>query len=326
MDIGKVLGFIQKTLGVDVREDGQFAEAKGRVPAIFRQTFDMYGWLLEGVRCVLLYPKEKTAGVPVMMKRADGVGQVTNRRSVLILDSLDSMNRRQLIYNKVPFVVPGKQLYLPFLGLLLSERGVGIKKGVRMMSPSSQFLILYHLQRESLEGHSLVRISERLKYSLKTISLASSELSSLRLCTLESRHGNVKYLQFFDQGKALWQAAKGFMKTPVAKTYYVPKSVISNLPGAVLSYDSALEYYTFISAPSNKSYAVDKAFAKALDQVDKSLSPFEGSVRLELWKYSPSAIMENEYIDPLSMALCYKEEDDERVQGEIDRMIQDKIW
>ena len=326
MELGKVTDYVQNVLGLNAFEDIQFKDEDRFIPNICILTFSMAGYMIEDVPCVLLSPFEDSTQVSILMKRADLVRQAVNRPCILILTSLDSMNRRQLIYNKVPFIIPGKQLYLPFLGTLLSDRGMGKKKKVQSLSPSSQFLLLYHFQKESLENISLLEVSERLKYSQKTISLAASELSELGLCAVERLHGNVKYLRFIDRPANLWRSAFAHMKQPIAKVLYIPEQLLGNLPGLVMSYDSALEYYTDISAPAYKSYAIEKSYAKAINKGYESPSLFEGAVRLELWKYSPSAITNNGYIDPLSMALCYKDEDDERVQGEIDKLLHNKLW
>ena len=322
MELGKVTDYVQNVLGLNAFEDIQFKNEDRSIPNICILTFSMAGYMIEDVPSVLLSPFEDSTQVSILMKRADLVRQAVNRPCILILTSLDSMNRRQLIHNKVPFIIPGKQLYLPFLGILLSDRGMGKKKKVQSLSPSSQFLLLYHLQKESLENISLLEVSERLKYSQKTISLAASELSELGLCAVERLHGNVKYLRFKDLPANLWRSASAHMKQPIARVLYIPEQLLGNLPGLVMSYDSALEYYTDISVPVYKSYAIEKSYAKAIDKSYESPSLFDGAVRLELWKYSPSAITNNGYIDPLSMALCYKDEDDERVQGEIDKLLQ----
>ena len=54
-------------------------------------------------------------------KQLEWIEGRTGRRAVYVAESLASYNRKRLIERKVPFVVPGNQLYLPDLGLDLRE-------------------------------------------------------------------------------------------------------------------------------------------------------------------------------------------------------------
>ena len=54
------------------------------------------------------------------------VSALAGRPTIYVTGALASYERRRLIEQKVPFIVPGNQLYLPDLGIDLRESGYGV--------------------------------------------------------------------------------------------------------------------------------------------------------------------------------------------------------
>ena len=78
---------------------------------------------------------------------------------------------------------------------------------------------------------------------------------------------------------------------------------------------------------SQLSYAIGKnIFSEYQAVLQEFLHPEEGNIRLEIWKYNPALLANGKYIDKLYLALCYRDMDDERVDKEIDEMIDKIIW
>jgi len=93
------------------------------------------------------------------------------------------------------------------------------------------------------------------------------------------------------------------------------------------SYDTALAHYTFIADSSLSSFAVDrKVFSEYQKKMEAFLHPEEGNIRLEIWKYDPTPLAGGNYVDKLSLMLCYLDTDDERVRKEINEMINKIVW
>ena len=60
--------------------------------------------------------------------------------------------------------------------------------------------------------------------------------------------------------------------------------------------------------------------AKALNGIIQSEYE-DGMARVEFWAYDPVKLSDNGFIDPLSLYLYYRNDDDERIQGELSRLI-----
>jgi hypothetical protein len=52
----------------------------------------------------------------------------------------------------------------------------------------------------------------------------------------------------------------------------------------------------------------------------------EQTNELQLWRYNPKLITSEDYVDPLSLFLCFKEEPDERVQMALEEMMEKIKW
>jgi len=117
------------------------------------------------------------------------------------------------------------------------------------------------------------------------------------------------------------------MTSPVLKVQYIEKKHLpADLP-LYASYDTALANYTFIANFSSSSFAIDKnEVSKYQEELQAFLHPEEGDIRLEIWKYNPALLAEKQFVDRLSLSLCYNDTDDERVRKEITEMIDKMIW
>lgn len=55
---------------------------------------------------------------------------------------------------------------------------------------------------------------------------------------------------------------------------------------------------------------------------------FDGNIIIEAWKYPPVTIIDTqaEWVDKLSLAISLRDEQDPRVEGEVERLINDMAW
>ena len=73
----------------------------------------------------------------------------------------------------------------------------------------------------------------------------------------------------------------------------------------------------------NDTYAIAKEEARRLQiRTDKEY----GETRIEIWRYNPCFFSKNGIVDKLSLFLAMKDMDDERIQIELETMINNMIW
>lgn len=277
--------------------------------------------VIEEHQCVFMIPEEQSDGT-TLAKRAGEIGEMTGRQVILLLENIDAVRRRVLIANRTSFIVPGKQVYLPYLGALLTERGMAntTETGKQTLTPAAQVLLLWHLQRESFERRNISEIAKQFPYSVKTVSGAAKELEQAGICEIEGDNSG-KYLHLIRK-EEIWSKVYEKLTSPIQEVVYC--NAIDMIPEGLryVTYDKALSEYTFMADVSGGSFAVYKN-DDAIKRLKNSgaFNKVEGEYRIELWKYNPALLAKGGTVDALSLTLCYKDTDDERVIGELNDLV-----
>ncbi len=92
---------------------------------------------------------------------------------------------------------------------------------------------------------------------------------------------------------------------------------------------NALAHYSMLNPDKERIIAVTAKQFKGLEKANALVgqNPYDGQVLVEVWKYLPIALDNNsEYVDPLSLSLSLKDDDDPRVEGEVERMMNNITW
>lgn len=276
---------------------------------------------IEEQKCMLMMPEEQTDGT-TLSKRIAEISGITGLHVILVLENIDAVRRRVLIFNRASFIVPGKQVYLPFMGALLTERGMAntTETDKQTFTPAAQVLLLWHLQRENLDRRIISEIAKRFPYSVKTISGAAKELEQAGICEIEGDNSG-KYLHLIPK-EEIWGKAYKKLTSPIQEVMYCNE--IDVIPEGLryVTYDKALAEYTFMADGSGEAFAVYKN-DDAIKRLKNggAFNKVEGKYRIELWKYNPALLAKGGMVDGLSLALCYKDTDDERVIGELNDLV-----
>jgi DNA-binding MarR family transcriptional regulator len=316
--------YINKTIGLACKRKGPANDLIKNLPQFLKGTFNFSLLEIDGQDFLLLkLLSEINIPVSQVVKFSKQIRKQTGLPTLIRFNTLDSARRRTLISNRENFIIPDKQRYIPFLRMYLNESGsIQQISDKESLSPSAQLFLLYHLQKQPLGGLPFKDIADILGYSKKTISIVVAELQRLSVCEVEQVNERNKILRFNKHGRELWDSVSPLMTCPVQKVWYIEKKHLpANLP-LYASYDTALAHYTFIADSSPSSLAIDrKVFSEYQEKLQDFLHPEEGDVRLEIWKYNPAPLANERFIDKLSLMLCYKDMDDERVRKEITGMI-----
>ncbi|GAB1257639.1 hypothetical protein NBRC116494_21410 [Aurantivibrio plasticivorans] len=248
----------------------------------------------------------------------------------VVLENITSANRKRLIEQKVPFVVPQKQLYLPQFATVLSEfYKKSYERPVEQLSPVAQVLLLRFLIGLYPKPKSALVLAEQLGYSKMTLSRAINELVELELAETVPV-GREKRLTFNEDGVALWEKAFAYLVSPVQKTVTIKKTDADKLlkkHKAVYAGESALSHTSLLSEPAIPVIATAANTWKNHNSKNENLF-FEDFWVLQLWRYDPGLItrkdkntITKDYVDNLSLYLSLKDEKDERIQIALDGLL-----
>jgi len=238
---------------------------------------------------------------------------------VYVFEKIVSYNIKRMIQKGINFIIPGKQLFIPALVMDLRTMPKTLQKDAERFTPLAQFLILYHLQKKPLDNFTAKQLTDKFIQPYRSISRSVNNLAELGLCRLTG--GKEKHLQFVAKGKSLWEQAQAFFQNPVELILFTENTLDNKQ--ACLSNINALSHFTMINDENKRYYAIGKTNAK---NITVETNKQDGDNRIELWRYNPYPLSDDGFVDKLSLYLLLKDDTDERVQGELERMINQMQW
>jgi hypothetical protein len=253
------------------------------------------------------------------------VQNTLNAIAVAVIPPVDAYKRLRLIEKGVQFIIPGKQMYMPDLLISLKEYGNNRVEDQQPanMQPAAQLILLYHLQVEPLEGLNLGMIAEKLGYNPMTITRAAFYFHNTGLCKIEGT--KEKFLKFNKTKRELWDFAEPKMTNPVKKTqFYTGFTNDQNLKKTNIN---ALAHYTDLNDEQVEYLAMRPDYERLIGGANlEPIDPMEGNICIEEWKYNPLLLTKTEYVDPLSLYLCFRENKNERIEMALEKLIKQFPW
>ncbi len=325
MIIQQVEQYVRDALGITL-VFLPWEKSKG-LPFYLREHYGYFIAELLGTECAMMLDTNEEERTPAII--STHVQQVRKREGLEVIyvrEAVTSYNRKRLIEQKVPFIVPGNQMYLPTLGIDLREHLKKLRETRTKFSPSTQALVLYILYRKEIESLRPSQLAQILGYNKMTIGRSFRELEEAGIGEHKASVRN-RQLCVAERGKVLWERVMPYLETPVRKRIYMPPT--TNTDNGILAGLSALAKYTMIAEPRNPVYAISDDEWRTHKNAENLIElPFEepDSIEIELWNYSPALFSENEIADRLSLFLSLKDYNDERVQAAIEELMGGLKW
>jgi len=309
--------YLNHVLGIRIVYKG---DVRKSLPNFICTRYQVQEVTLDGKNAVFVYPKKELEAINAIKKHMVRIERTANAPAVLVPDQLTYRQKEYLLRDHIPFIVEGKQIYLPFMAVYLQERGDGEKQTALAMIPSAQILLLhyiYHGCGELLTSDA----SQKLDFTATSISRASRQLAEMGFVQTEKR--GVQKVIFSDKSpEELFMAAKSYMSNPIKRTVYVPKTEIKKeLP---VSGYSALSEYTMLNSPAVESRAT-VSIAEWERVASGRLQNSEDQCAVELWRYDPRKLSAGECVDRLSLALSLCGDRDERIEEAVEEMLE-QVW
>lgn len=301
---------------------------EGRVPLFLRDRYQFLITELINQHCLFLVDTCEQEETPVTIRKH--IEQLRGKWAapvIYVRERITSYNRKRLIEHKVPFVVPGNQMYLPMLGLDLREH---FKKphpeGTHALRPASQVVLIHALLREEAELSPTI-LADKLGYSIMTMSRVLDELEAVDLGESASV-GRERHLHFLAPRHEIWEKAQPLLRNPVTKHH-----LIRCPPGAKPSVCrcglDALAHYSMLAEPKGMSFALGREDWKVFRQnaqAEVAMGDEPEAMTIELWSYAPALLADDGWVDRLSLYLSLRDTEDERVQAALDQMIKEIPW
>lgn len=276
--------------------------------------------VLDRIEVFFLYPITELESVGILKKHIARIQKAENIPVVLILERLSYRQKEYLLRERIPFVVEGKQVYLPFMAVYLQERGDAEKTERKELLPASQLVLLYFIYHGSGRQIMSCAVTD-LGLTSTSVSRAVRQLEELGILKTK-KDGFQKVLYSELSAKKLFQRANENFQNPVKRTVYVPHEQIQDK--LLESGYTALARYSMLNEPNVVCYAANSI--SGWDGVStKNLQDGQTQAAIELWRYDPKKLSGTDTVDPLSLALALRDDADERVEESVEEMLEE-VW
>ena len=284
--------YIAETLGIAITDEPWDAN----LPYYLSDNYSYQKLTLGNVQCLLIKPKSEILAVTSVKKHLAKIAELAELPLVLDIETLNARQRKALIAAKIPFVMDGAQIYLPFIGVALQDRYPVAKSQSSTLMPTSQQILFCYLYRKEREMYAN-GLAQFLGVSTMQITRAIKQLVALGLFTTR-KDGVLIVLAGIETGAELFEKAKPYLQTPVKKKIYAERDALPQ--NLTIAGASALAEYTMLSPPMVTTFAFNGKVGELAGT--KSLVDADAQVEVEFWRYSPVILSgKNGYADPLSL-------------------------
>lgn len=148
-------------------------------------------------------------------------------------------------------------------------------------------------------------------------------------CAKKIQYGQRSKLILFDlKGKELWDKALNLLQSPVADRFYCDN--IRSEEHYPVCGVNALAHYTMLNPDKEQMIMMtgkEYRDAKADDAIDNP-NIYDGNIIIEVWKHPVvwDVANKSKWVDRLSLVLSLRDDEDPRVQKEVEQIISDFKW
>ena len=323
-DLNQLERYINDDLGVAVKTTAW--PGRRHLPHFLKELYGFAEMDLLGRRFLLVIDATPAEQSPAALRKHMDVIQTKQKDDVVYVRTrMTAFNRKRLIEHKIPFIVPGNQMYLPTLAIDLREHFRSLRTETSQLSPSTQAVIIYTLARK-IEVRTPLEMAQALGYSAMSMTRAFDELEATNLAEVTVR-GRERCIRFTAHGQELWTKARPFLRSPVNKRLFVRQTE----PGAnaFRAGLSALAQYSMLASPVGSTYALSRGDWKSLKEEHRLImAPTHDSDtdEIEVWSYPPALFADRNLVDALSLYLSLKDNRDERVEASLEEMMRNFAW
>lgn len=317
-DITTVVDYLKELTGYKSRWLTHDKSEDKKLPLAIASSYRYFDLEFMETQVTIAVPTELDNVSPMQLaKHQAKMLEAFHRPVVFALDTVASYNITRLTHGKVDFIVPGKLIFIPSMLIVIRELKNSVKAIPEKMPPVAQMLVLYHIEKGSIDGLTTSEIAELTGFAYPTINVTLRWLVSNNIISLVG--GKQKHIKITLDKAELWNKSLPLMSSPIERILFTDTKPV----GGLIAGETAMGHYTMLAEPVTPIVAIDKATAKEKAGL---MNKEYGDIKVEVWKYPPMLLSENEWVDRLSLYLCMKDNEDERIQIECDTLIEEMKW
>ena len=237
--------------------------------------------------------------------------------------TLNSVSMRNaLVKNEISFVDLPRNVFLPFVGIVLQD--VYKKQLIKAdkMMPATQMVFLELLYMKDGEFVLKSEVAKKLNITKTSITRATSQLEKMGLI-MQLKSGTEISIQRNCSRKEYYENAKSYLINPVQKMITITREEASF--ESFIAGETALSQLSELNPPKIEECAIYKG-EEVIDQleiVDARYEDQDTCLNVQLWKYNPSYFAKEGRVDPVSLACTFKGNEDERIEMRIEELLEE---
>lgn len=291
------------------------------IPLFINNNFKIQSCIINGIECLCLVPYGELPNLNALRKQMEYIQAVDDKPIFLLLDSISTFRRDNLIENNISFILKDQMVFLPFMATILTNKKGDNIEIVDKLTTTAQLLFIWILYQNS-DRYYISDALDSLNTTNMSLTRAYRQLVSTKLFN-EHKDGRRIYLTTILNKVDLYKTMKLYLKSPVIKEGYIfNKDINTDMYKAG---DSLLSGLTFISQPRLPIYAIHKSNVKGLKILDE-LIQYDLQTKIQVWDYNPLIFSnDNKTIDNISLITSYLNDEDERIEKEIEQLLRDTL-
>lgn len=272
--------------------------------------------IINDIECLSLTPKGDIPTLPAFKKQLSIIREIENVPIFLQLNAISSFRKRNLLENKIPFILKDKMAYLPFMTTYLTNTQYE-DKSIEKISLSTQLLFTWILYQNTNKYY----VSDAVKslgFSNMTLTRAYRQLCATQLLE-EHKDGRKIFLTTNLSKVDLFNKMKAYLQPTFYSQGYILKNEITK--DMIPAGEFAFSQHTHLNPPKFKTYAIEKKHSKNI-KLQRECYSYDEQVELQIWKYNPLLFSQNKKnIDDISLILSLLGNKDERLDIEIENLL-----
>lgn len=291
-----------------------------KLPLYMKSGYDFWNTEIAGFGVLFLRVKDSNIDMRIHQNAREKIENLCPCHVVLVFDKLDNKSINSLIHKHIPFVIPNKQIFLPFALLQMqTSNDKEILKKHQKLSTDADTILIGYLDGEIHNGMIISEIAKLIDRELRATSKALDILETLKYLKIE-KNGKSKNALFIPK-EEVYDKLNIEVVSPVQYTFYVDQL---NIEEYIYSGYSALSKYSTLMDDRIKTIAVHNKVLKSnnlnLLECEQDIAQY----KVEVWDRDPSIFSHNNAINELYLLRLMKNIDDERTEYALEE-IKNKI-
>lgn len=295
-----------------------------KLPLYIKSGYDLWNTEIAGFGILFLRIKDPSIDMRIHQNAREKIEDLCPCHVVLVFDKLDNKSINSLIQKHIPFVIPNKQIFLPFALLQMqTNNDKDILKKHQKLSTDADTILIGYLDGKIHNGMIISVIAKLINRELRATSKALEILEVLNYLNIEKK-GKSKTTLFISK-EEVFDKLNIEVISPVQYTFYTSQFDIEK---CIYSGYSALSQYSTLMDDRVKTIAIHN---KVLKSHDHNLLECEQDIakyKVEVWDRDPSIFSHNNAINEIYLLRLMKNIDDERTEyalEEIENRIQNNL-